>query len=109
VETTHFNIEATSIINGMSREKPADERLLLIDHIWSPYEVTGELTMNSGAICVMIHFRNDMTLRLTVSMENMPHFGRGGHLAHQDRDHADGPGGFQAGGQTPLDCQPWSR
>jgi hypothetical protein len=78
VETTHFNIEATSIINGISSEKPADERFLFIDHIWSPYEVTGELTMNSGAIWVMTHFRNDMSLRLAVSMNRMSHFGRGG-------------------------------
>jgi hypothetical protein len=37
-------------MRGTSSEKPADERFLLIDHIWSAYDVTGELTMNSGAI-----------------------------------------------------------
>ena len=66
----HFNIDATSIISGISSENPADERVLLIDQIWSPYDVTGELTMNSGAICVMIHLTTDMILYERVSMDS---------------------------------------
>ena len=51
------------MMRGMSSEKPAEERFLLMDHIWSAYEVTGEVTMKIGAMCVMIHFSSDMVLR----------------------------------------------
>jgi hypothetical protein len=37
-----LSIDATSIINGMSRENPADDRFWCIEYIWSAYEVTGE-------------------------------------------------------------------
>ena len=60
--STYFSIDATSMMRGTSSENPADERFLLIDHIWSAYEVTGELTMKIGAKCVMAHFTMDMVL-----------------------------------------------
>ncbi len=44
-------MEATSIMRGMSSEKPADDLFLLTDHIWSAYDVTGEVTMKKGAKC----------------------------------------------------------
>ena len=49
-------------MRGMSSEKPAEERFLLMDHIWSAYDVTGDVTRKSGAMCVMIHFAKDMAL-----------------------------------------------
>ena len=39
-----MRMEATSMISGMSREKPADDRFLWMDQIWSAKEVTGEET-----------------------------------------------------------------
>lgn len=60
--STHFRTEETSMIRGMSSENPADERLLCILHIWSAYEVTGEVTMKTGAMCVITHFTSDMAL-----------------------------------------------
>ena len=56
-------IDAKSIIRGISNEKPADDRLLLMAHIWSAYEVTGEVTMKIGAKCWMVHLIKDMVLR----------------------------------------------
>lgn len=53
---------AKSMINGMSSEKPADERFLLIDHIWSAYDVKGELMMNRGATRVVTQLNRDMIL-----------------------------------------------
>lgn len=47
---TNFVIEATSMMRGMSRENPADECFRFMLHIWSPYDVTGEVTMNTGAM-----------------------------------------------------------
>lgn len=38
-------MDATSIISGMSSEKPADDRVRWIEYIWSAYEVTGDDTM----------------------------------------------------------------
>jgi hypothetical protein len=38
----YLRIEATSMIRGMSREKPAEDLVLWILHIWSAYDVTGE-------------------------------------------------------------------
>jgi hypothetical protein len=58
----HFAIEATSMISGTSREKPADDRFLFIDHIWSAYEVTGEVMRKRGAMWVITHATNDMIL-----------------------------------------------
>lgn len=58
----YFKILDTSMISGMSSEKPALDRDLLIAHIWSAYDVTGEVTMNRGAMCVMVHFTRDMAL-----------------------------------------------
>lgn len=52
------------MMRGISSEKPADERFLLIDHIWSAYEVTGEVTMKIGAIWVITHLTRDMVLKL---------------------------------------------
>ena len=70
------------MIKGTSSENPADERFLLMDHIWSAYDVTGELTMNSGAICVMIHLRSDMILGLAVSKYSISQFGACAEHAH---------------------------
>ena len=50
------------MMRGMSSEKPAEERILLIDQIWSAYDVIGELTMKTGAICIMVHLKKDITL-----------------------------------------------
>ena len=52
----------TSIMSGMSRENPALERFLLIDHIWSAYEVIGEVTMKTGATCVTAHLTKVIAL-----------------------------------------------
>lgn len=41
---TNFVMEATSMIKGISREKPAEERLRCMEYIWSAYEVMGEVT-----------------------------------------------------------------
>lgn len=60
--TTYFKMDAVSMIRGMSREKPLEERLLLMDHIWSAYEVTGEEMMKSGAMLVTASLTSDMML-----------------------------------------------
>jgi hypothetical protein len=59
---TYLVMDATSIISGMSSEKPADERFLLMDHIWSAYEVTGEVTMKIGAIWEMTHLMRNIVI-----------------------------------------------
>jgi hypothetical protein len=46
---TYRNIDATSIINGISSENPALVLFRCIDKIWSAYEVIGERMMNRGA------------------------------------------------------------
>ena len=61
-DCTNFKIDATSMMSGMSSEKPEDERFLLMDHIWSAYEVIGEVTMKIGAMRVMIHRTSDIVL-----------------------------------------------
>lgn len=45
----YLSIEATSIMRGMSNEKPALDLLLWIAIVWSAYEVIGEIIMNMGA------------------------------------------------------------
>jgi hypothetical protein len=55
-------MDATSMIKGISSEKPADERFLLIDHIWSAYDVTGEVTIKIGAMWAMTHLTRDMMI-----------------------------------------------
>jgi hypothetical protein len=57
-----LRILATSIISGISSEKPALERFLLIDQIWSAYDVTGEVIINSGATCVTAHLTRVIVL-----------------------------------------------
>lgn len=47
------------MIRGRSSENPSDERFLCMDHIWSAYDVTGDVMMNMGAMCVITHFIND--------------------------------------------------
>lgn len=47
------------MMSGRSRLKPSDERFLCMDHVWSAYDVTGEVMMNMGAMCVTTHFIND--------------------------------------------------
>jgi hypothetical protein len=42
---SYRRIEATSMINGMSRENPRLERVLWMLHIWSEYEVRGDTMM----------------------------------------------------------------
>ncbi len=59
---TYFSIDDTSMISGMSRENPAEERLFLMLHIWSAYDVTGEVTIKTGAMCVSVQRTSDMTL-----------------------------------------------
>ena len=44
-------MDANNMMRGISSEKPVEDRLLLIDHIWSAYDVTGEVTMKRGAKC----------------------------------------------------------
>jgi len=42
-------MDATSIINGMSSEKPALDFVRCIEYVWSAYEVMGEMMMKIGA------------------------------------------------------------
>jgi len=42
-------MDATSIINGISRENPALDFVRCIEYIWSAYEVMGETMMKIGA------------------------------------------------------------
>lgn len=39
----YLRIEASSIIRGMSREKPEEVRVRWIEYIWSAYEVMGDV------------------------------------------------------------------
>jgi len=50
------------MIRGISSEKPALDRFLLMDQIWSAYEVTGEVMMNTGAMCVKTHLMRVIVL-----------------------------------------------
>lgn len=45
----HLKKEATSMINGMSREKPALDLLRCIESAWSLYERTGDMMRKRGA------------------------------------------------------------
>ena len=54
---------ATSIISGISSEKPALDLFLLIDQICSAYDVTGEVTINKGATCVTAHLTRVIVLQ----------------------------------------------
>lgn len=68
---TDFNIDATSMMSGISSEKPADERLFEILHIWSAYDVTGDVTIKMGAMCVTIQERSDMILYAEMVSERL--------------------------------------
>lgn len=68
ITETYLRMLATSMISGTSSEKPALERFLLIDHIWSAYEVTGEVIMNKGATCVTAHLTRVIALQNTTSV-----------------------------------------
>ena len=46
---SHLKKEATSMMSGMSREKPALDLLRCIATAWSPYERMGEKIRNRGA------------------------------------------------------------
>jgi hypothetical protein len=45
----HLRREATSMIRGMSREKPALDLFRRMDRAWSLYEKTGDMMRNIGA------------------------------------------------------------
>lgn len=47
------------MMRGRSSENPSDDRFLCMDHVWSAYDVTGDVMMNIGAMCVMIHLTKD--------------------------------------------------
>jgi hypothetical protein len=48
-EKPYRNIDATSIISGMSSENPALVLFRCMESIWSPYEVMGDRMMKRGA------------------------------------------------------------
>ena len=58
------------MMSGMSNEKPALDRVLDILHIWSAYEVIGEVMMKMGAMCVMIALMKDMILRQSIPVSD---------------------------------------
>lgn len=42
-------MDATSIIRGMSKEKPALDFVRYIEYPWSLYDSTGDIIKNTGA------------------------------------------------------------
>lgn len=46
---TYLKAEATNMISGMSKEKPALDLFLCIEYVWSEYEVRGDTTIKIGA------------------------------------------------------------
>ncbi len=46
---SYLRTDATSIINGISNEKPALDLVLCMEYVWSAYEVMGEMIMKMGA------------------------------------------------------------
>lgn len=56
---THFKIDATSMINGISNENPADVLDLCMLYIWSAYDVNGAVTrLQEPSACESHHFQH---------------------------------------------------
>lgn len=46
---SYLKTDATSMINGISKEKPALDLVRCMEYVWSAYEVMGEIIMKMGA------------------------------------------------------------